>query len=314
MTEPFGFLAIDKPKGVTSHDCVKEIRKIFNIKRVGHGGTLDPNVTGVLPIAIGCATRLLPYFPGEKTYVGSIQLGTTTTTDDLKGEVLSQKKWPLITEYILNKYLDRFRGKIQQKPPRISSVHIKGERAYKRAKKGESFDLPSKEVTIHQLNLIDWNQISGLLEIEINCSSGTYIRSIARDLGNEIGCGGCLKELRRTKALGFKEDKLIQLSDYKKDADSIKSHLINPIEITKYLPYLKLEDKEYENRWRTGQKIIIRETDKNQLIFNNSSKSNSVIKVDASVAIMNSKGEIVGIAILIEELVLKPRVVFNAIG
>ena len=147
MEKPFGFVVIDKPSGLTSHDCVNRLRKVFGIKKIGHSGTLDPAVTGVLPIAIGDATRLISYLQGSKAYTGIIQLGATTNTDDMQGEIIESKAWPLITQNDINSLLENFRGEILQKPPIFSSVHIKGERAYKKARKGEKFDLIPKKVT-----------------------------------------------------------------------------------------------------------------------------------------------------------------------
>ena len=205
METPFGFVVIDKPAEITSHDCVNRLRKVFGIKKIGHGGTLDPSVTGVLPIAIGDATRLIPYLQGSKAYKGTIQLGATTNTDDKEGEIIETKNWPFISENHINSLLEKYLGNILQKPPIFSSVHIKGERAYKRARKGEKFDLEPKKVTIHKLNLISWSQSKGELEVYVDCSTGTYIRSLARDIGETIGCGGYLKKLRRTKAYSFTE-------------------------------------------------------------------------------------------------------------
>ena len=133
MEKTFGFVVIDKPSGLTSHDCVNRLRKVFGIKKIGHTGTLDPAVTGVLPIAIGDATRLISYLQGSKAYTGIIQLGATTNTDDMQGEIIESKVWPLITQNDINSLLENFRGEILQKPPIFSSVHIKGERAYKKA-------------------------------------------------------------------------------------------------------------------------------------------------------------------------------------
>ena len=130
MEKPFGFVVIDKPTGLTSHDCVNRLRKVFGIKKIGHSGTLDPLVTGVLPIAIGNATRLISYLQGSKSYTGIIQLGKTTNTDDMQGEILQSKDWPLISKNNLNTLLDNFRGEILQRPPMFSSVHFEGERAY----------------------------------------------------------------------------------------------------------------------------------------------------------------------------------------
>ena len=182
MNGPFGFVVIDKPAGMTSHDCVSRLRRSYGLRRVGHGGTLDPSVTGVLPIALGQATRLLPYLPGEKTYRGVLQLGTITSSDDLDGEILSKAPWPRMNGSELNHALDGFRGDIEQKPPQVSAVHVNGERAHRRARRGEQMDLVARPVTIHDLNLLDWDPSSGQLSIEVHCSAGTYIRALARDL------------------------------------------------------------------------------------------------------------------------------------
>ena len=174
-----GFIAINKEKGFTSHDCVKQIRKLLGTKKVGHTGTLDPEVTGTLPIAIGSATRFIQYLPQGKTYIGQIQLGIRTKTDDMQGEILNKKKWPILSNNQLDNYLNNFRGIIQQVPPKVSSVHVNGERAYKKFLKNEEFELHPREVEIEELVLKKWNQANGILEIKVSCSSGTYIRSIA---------------------------------------------------------------------------------------------------------------------------------------
>ena len=124
---------------------------------MGHGGTLDPAVTGVLPIALGPATRLLPYLPGEKTYTGVIQLGRRTSSDDLEGELLKQQAWPSLREAELNSSLEAFRGAIEQRPPQVSAVHVDGERAHARARRGEAMHLPPRAVIVHRLELLDWN-------------------------------------------------------------------------------------------------------------------------------------------------------------
>ena len=198
---PFGFVVIDKPAGLTSHSCVSRLRRCYGLKRVGHGGTLDPAVTGVLPIALGPATRLLPYLPGDKTYRGVIQLGQVTSSDDLEGELLQQNPWPGLDPEDLNAALNPFRGAIQQRPPQVSAVHVDGERAHARARRGEVMDLPARAVTIHRLTPLHWDQAQGRLELEVHCSAGTYIRSLARDLGESWGAAAAWP-LRRTR-LGF---------------------------------------------------------------------------------------------------------------
>jgi tRNA pseudouridine55 synthase len=191
-SNPIGFVVIDKPAGLTSHACVARLRRHLGTRRVGHGGTLDPAVTGVLPIAVGPATRLLPYLPGAKTYVGSIRLGRRTSSDDLEGGLLEERPWPRLSRDDLERALDAFRGTIQQRPPQVSAVHVDGVRAHSRARRGETMDLPSREVRIDRLTLLSWDPDCGELALEVHCSAGTYIRSLARDLGEQLGCGGSL--------------------------------------------------------------------------------------------------------------------------
>ncbi len=308
MESPFGFLVIDKPSGITSHDCVSRLRKIYGIKRIGHGGTLDPGVTGLLPIALGNATRLLPYLPSQKTYEGTIQLGISTTTDDLEGEIISRQSWPNISFQELEKYLDEFRGVIQQCPPQFSSVHLKGERAYQKARRGEAFHLPPKEVTIYKLNLIKWEPSSGEIQIKLHCSSGTYVRSIARDLGNKIKCGGSLAKLRRTQALGFKESQSIKLPNNSKTIDIPEP--INPLEVLNHLPRIKLETEEENLYWRSGRKLLISQNRWQQLEYKSIRGNNESIPL----VVLNNMEELVGIAITEEDSIIHPKIVFNALG
>ena len=255
-----GFLILNKSKNCTSHDCVKRIKRIFNIKKVGHTGTLDPQVTGVLPLALGSATRFIQYLPQEKSYIGIIQLGIKTTTDDIHGEIMKQKNFPKLTFDDLDDSLNSFRGIIQQIPPQVSSVHVNGERAYKKSWRKEDFTLPSKEVKVESLILKDWNQANGQLKIEINCSSGTYIRSIARDLGILLKSEGCLYDLRRTKASGFSEDRSINL-EYFINEHNKKDKFIIPIEdALDHLPKIHLTSELDILYWRTGRQIEFKAT------------------------------------------------------
>jgi len=216
-----GFLVINKDKGCTSHDCVKQIRKLLNTKKVGHTGTLDPEVIGTLPIAIGNATRFIQYLPQEKTYIGKIKLGIRTNTDDIHGDIINQKGWPKISDEKLDQYLNKFRGIIKQIPPKVSSVHVNGERAYKKSFNNENFELAPREVKIDELILMKWDQIKGIIEMKIKCSAGTYIRAIARDLGKVLNSEGCLLILKRISACGFHEQNSIKISDLEKYKNNI---------------------------------------------------------------------------------------------
>ncbi len=314
MKKPFGFVVIDKPVGLTSHDCVNRLRKVFGIKKVGHSGTLDPLVTGVLPIAIGNATRLISYLQGSKAYKGIIQLGATTNTDDMQGEIIKSRNWPLMSEDDINSLLEKFRGELLQKPPIFSSVHIKGERAYKKARKGEKFDLIPKKVIINKLKLISWSQDKGELLIDVDCSTGTYIRSLARDIGNKIGCGGYLKSLRRTKAYDFNESHSIILPE-KLDfyPEGNKPKVLTPNVFFKHLSSFELISEEEIISWRSGRKISFQSNIK-RLNIGKKNKIEANSSHNQNILVLDNKKQILGIANLDESYDIKPKVVFNAIG
>ena len=294
---PIGFAVIDKPAGLTSHTCVARIRRVLGIRRVGHGGTLDPAVTGVLPIAVGQATRLLPYLPGEKTYRGVIQLGVTTSTDDLQGEELSRESVPddLCTE-ALDQALSRFRGSIAQQPPQVSAVHVNGERAHARARRGEVMDLPARQVTIHQLDLLGWDAASERLSVEVHCSAGTYIRSLARDLGATLGCGGCLASLRRTQALGFHVHQAIPLPEAPEVGGQGNMTLMRPELALPHLPRRLLSADEQID-WSCGRRI-----------------SYSITGTADAVVVLSEGGRMLGLGLPDAEGGVKPKVVFEARG
>ncbi len=254
-----GFLVINKDKGCTSHDCVKQIRKLLNIKKVGHTGTLDPEVIGTLPIAIGSATRFIQYLPQGKTYIGQIKLGIRTNTDDIQGEIISQKSWPKISNDKLDQYLNSFRGIIKQIPPKVSSVHVNGERAYKKSFRNEFFELAPREVKIDELTLMKWDQINGIVEIKIKCSAGTYIRAIARDLGEILNSNGCLLQLKRISACGFDEQNSIKISDIEKEkgGEKSKNFIIPTISALNHISTFALNNEEQINFWQTGRAIKV---------------------------------------------------------
>ena len=314
MGKPFGFIVINKPAGLTSHDCVNRLRRVFGIKKVGHGGTLDPSVTGVLPIALGNATRLISYLQGSKAYSGIIKLGANTNTDDMQGEVLKAKKWPILSKENINNILDKFRGEILQKPPLFSSVHFKGERAYKKARRGEEFNLMPKKVVINSLKLISWSQKEGELLVDIECSKGTYIRSLARDIGERIGCGAYLKKLHRTKSHSFNENHSILLPDKLQFyPDNLKPKILKPNNFLKHLSSLELSSEEDLLSWRSGRKINLH-NDLHRLKLPRKDQSYDSITDDKNILILDNKNEIIGIAVLDQGFSLKPKVVFNAIG
>ncbi len=299
-----GFIAINKEKGITSHDCVKQIRKLLGTKKVGHTGTLDPEVTGTLPIAIGSATRFIQYLPQGKTYIGQIQLGIRTKTDDMQGEILNKKIWPILSNNQLDNYLNNFRGIIQQVPPKVSSVHVNGERAYKKSLKNEEFELHPREVEIEELVLKEWDQANGILKIKVSCSSGTYIRSIARDLGQVLDSEGCLLNLKRISACGFHERNSIKISDLSDLNNKIAPFIIPTISALDHISTLVLANQEEINFWQTGR--IIR-FDANNFVKSHSFDYKKPIKI------IDHNKILLGIGFINEEkTTLHPKLVLNA--
>jgi tRNA pseudouridine55 synthase len=230
MTTVDGFVIIDKPSGITSHDVVAQLRKKFGTKRVGHAGTLDPMATGVLVIGINNATKFLQYVTeGKKRYLATIRLGQSTTTDDREGDVLESYDWRLITDDDIRTTLDSQIGTIMQKPSKVSAIKIAGERAYDLVRQGKEVDIPAREVTIYSLKILGIKRNDFLdIDIDVTCSAGTYIRSIARDLGDSLGVGGHLVALRRTEVSPFVEA----------DSQSIEDCELQPLvsSISKVMP------------------------------------------------------------------------------
>jgi tRNA pseudouridine55 synthase len=199
---PSGFVAVDKPRGWTSHDVVDAARRWFGTRQVGHLGTLDPLATGVLPLALRSATKLVPFLEGgEKGYVGTIRLGETTDTLDADGEVLCRHEGPLPEEAAVRDALGHFLGEIDQVPPMYSAVKQDGVPLHKLARQGREVERPPKRVRIDRLELRSFSAPE--VDVEVACSAGTYVRVIASDLGARLGCGGHLKNLCRTRSGPF---------------------------------------------------------------------------------------------------------------
>ena len=239
----FGFLNIYKPKGITSHDVVAILRKITKIKQIGHTGTLDPFAEGVLPICIGKSTRLIEYLKDDKAYIGTVQFGKSTTSFDIDGETvsISDKK---ISLKDLENALTNFRGEIQQIPPIYSAIKIKGKKLYEYARNGENVEINPRTVFIQKLEIISFNEKLQTAELLIECSKGTYIRSIANDLGTLLGCYGYLTKLVRIKAGNFNLENSIMLEKIETEKDVLK-FLKSPLLYMEY-PQYNLNEKEKE--------------------------------------------------------------------
>lgn len=237
----FGFLNIYKPQGKTSHDVVAILRRLTKIKQIGHTGTLDPFAEGVLPICIGKATRLIEYLKDDKAYIGTVQLGKSTTTFDIEGEGVnvSDKK---VTLDEIEKALSCFRGNIEQLPPIYSAIKVNGKKLYDYARNGQDVEIKPRRVNISELKILNYNEGNRQLELFIACSKGTYIRSIANDLGEKLGVYGHLIKLIRVKAGNFEVDNSVKLEDIE-SIEQVEKHLIYPLE---YLDYPKYELTEQE--------------------------------------------------------------------
>lgn len=221
----FGFLNIYKPVGMTSHDVVSVLRRVTKIKQIGHTGTLDPFAEGVLPICIGKATRLIEYLQDDKEYLATVQFGAATNTFDLDGEKVftSDKK---VSRDDIKEGLKSFEGEILQFPPIFSAIKVKGKKLYEYARKGEEVEIQPRKVVIENIELKNFDEELQQAQILLKCSKGTYIRSIANDLGKILGCGGYLIKLIRTQAGKFRVENSVQL-----DRIDVESNLINPLDI-----------------------------------------------------------------------------------
>ena len=206
-----GFLIIDKPAGITSHDVVARIRRISGQRQVGHAGTLDPAATGVLVVALGGATRLIEYVQDEtaKRYLATVALGVVTTTDDAEGSIMHQAAVPDFGRNELEALLAQFQGDILQIPPMYSALHHDGKRMYELARAGQQVERAPRPVHIERIELVGWQ--APLLNLDIVCGKGTYIRSLARDIGEAAGCGAHLQALRRTAVGAFTLDDAVAL-------------------------------------------------------------------------------------------------------
>ena len=193
-----GIVIVDKPQGWTSQDVTARLRRVFSTRRIGHGGTLDPMATGVLPVFVGRATRSVEFFEhAEKTYETVLRLGLTTDTEDITGETLTTAV-PSFTREQLEEVLESFRGDILQIPPMYSALKVNGQKLYDLARKGKTVERQPRPITIHELTLLEVGE--NTLRLRVRCSKGTYIRTLCKDIGEALGCGGCMEALRRVSA------------------------------------------------------------------------------------------------------------------
>ncbi|WP_368664846.1 tRNA pseudouridine(55) synthase TruB [Terribacillus saccharophilus] len=255
-----GILALWKPKGMTSHDCVFKARKILQTKKIGHTGTLDPDVEGVLPLCIGQATKVVPYLTDtSKTYVAEITLGTATETEDKSGEVIEEKP---VTEPIslqaIEEVLHAFTGEIEQIPPMYSAVKVNGRKLYEYARKGEHVERPVRHVTIHEI-VLDKASVSedgSVFRFIVSCSKGTYIRTLCVDIGKALGYPAHMSSLERIQAGAFRTQDTVTFAKMEEAMEAgIMEQLLQPV--TKAIEFMPLieADEAIELKVRYGQRL-----------------------------------------------------------
>ena len=225
-----GIIIIDKPQEWTSNDVVSRLRRVFNTRRIGHGGTLDPMATGVLPVFVGRATRGVEFFEhAEKVYETVLRLGITTDTEDITGRVLTEQD-AFVTGEMVEKVLEQFRGDIMQIPPMYSAIKVNGQKLYDLARKGREVERQPRPITIHELTLLGM-EADGI-HLRVRCSKGTYIRTLCKDIGEALGCGGCMAALRRVEAGEYTLEGAIPLRtllDISERGEDVE-HLLRPVD------------------------------------------------------------------------------------
>lgn len=294
MKSSSGFLNINKPAGMTSHDVVAILRKKLGIKKIGHSGTLDPFATGVLTIGVNEATRLFEYIPSDKIYIAEILFGIETDTDDITGSVVKKENVSLTLEQII-KSLNKFTGKIKQKPPIYSAININGKRAYDLARENKITldDMKERDSEVFSLQVLSFENV---LKLKIHCSSGTYIRSIARDLGRELETCATLQSLKRTQiGNAFKIENSLDLELV--DKSKLDDVLIKPESV------LNLK------------KIILNELEVVDIFHGRSVKLNDEIFCESDeIQLLNDRNELIAVGVIGEGNKIMPKKVFAKNG
>ena len=256
-----GILIIDKPEGWTSMDVCAKLRGMFHEKRVGHAGTLDPIATGALPVFIGRATRAVEFASdSDKEYIAGLKLGVVTNTQDTTGEILEERE-AFATRSSLEAALSQFVGDIEQIPPMYSAIKINGKKLYELARKGREVERKPRPVTIHALELLDWPDAGEDFSLRVVCSKGTYVRTLCHDIGQALGCGGCMSSLRRVKAAGFTLADSVTLETVQEAVNRGEGEsLLLPVDAYfAGLPVLALKTAGAEKKIRNGAALAVRD-------------------------------------------------------
>ena len=271
-----GIVIVDKPQGWTSQDVTARLRRVFNTRRIGHGGTLDPMATGVLPVFVGRATRGVEFFEhAEKTYETVLQLGLTTDTEDTSGTVLSQQEVNISEEDFL-RILPKFRGEIQQIPPMYSALKVNGQKLYDLARKGQTVERQPRAITIHELELLEFSGHQARLRVR--CSKGTYIRTLCKDIGEALGCGGCMAQLRRITAGEYTIEEAVPLQQLL-DSGTPEQYLRSVDSMFRNYGSVTLTEKQ-EQRCRNGNAFTLKIADGTYRVYSKTGDFLALSKVE----------------------------------
>lgn len=266
-----GIIIINKPKGYTSHDVVAKVKKILGIKKVGHTGTLDPNATGVLPLLLDNGTKLSKYLiEHDKEYIVTLKLGIRTDTADGEGNILEERKVKNINKKEIEEVLKTFVGKQEQIPPKYSAIKVNGKKLYEYARSGQTVDIKPRKIEIYNIKLLKINEEQNEIIFKIECSKGTYIRTLCEDIANKLNNIGYMKELNRTKVGIFNLEDSITIEELEKlkDENKLEEKIITMESLLKDLPNIKLSEKDLE-KFLNGVKIYVNKEDGLYNIYSN---------------------------------------------
>ena len=292
-----GILLLDKPQGLSSNKALKKVQYLFSAKKAGHTGSLDPLATGVLPICLGEATKLSQYLlDADKSYSVTAVLGQRTSTADAEGEIISEKPVPVLSVPAIEKALDNFRGEIEQTAPSYSALKFQGKPLYEYARAGIEVAPKIRRVRINELRLISFSE--NQLRLEVQCSKGTYIRSLVDDLGELLGCGAHVSELRRTKAASYEIESCLSLEALEQASDPSEpaalDHFLLPMSSAlPHWPTLSLRDEEIVN-FQHGRALKL-----------------SISSPNTRVKVCDTKGNLLGLGEVVDSINLAPKKVFN---
>ena len=274
-----GIVIVDKPAGWTSQDVVSKLRGVLRTRRIGHGGTLDPMATGVLPVFVGRGTRAVEFFEhAEKTYEAELRLGIATDTEDITGTVLEERP-VAVTESCFLTVLEQFRGNIMQIPPMYSALKVDGQKLYDLARKGREVERQPRPITIHELTCLEF--VGNTAKLRVRCSKGTYIRTLCKDIGEALGCGGCMAQLRRVQAGEYTIEEAIPLAQLIDAADP--ESFLRPLD-TMFASISRVElTPNQEKRCRNGNSFTIAMEDGTYRAYSQNGEFLMLAKVESGI-------------------------------